>query len=98
MSDHEIETSLSLFVLFEEVARQIRAVADPLLQQLAHVCELMREVKNEQVNWRHEETTSSRTPGLPSGSGVQSGTHSYQVVNLAFSTFMFHSGMIHKLL
>ena len=59
-SDHEIETSTSVSVTPEEVARQIRAVTDPFSQQLAHLCELMRELKNEQANRRHEQTTFSR--------------------------------------
>ena len=56
MSDHEIEASASVSVTSGEVARQIKAVTDPLSQQLAHLCELMREIRNEQVNRRHKET------------------------------------------
>ena len=41
MSDPEIETSPSEAVTSEDVERQIRAVTDPLTQQLAHLCELM---------------------------------------------------------
>ena len=45
MSDHEIVTSPSVSVTSEDVARQIRAVFDSLLQQLAHLCDLMRELR-----------------------------------------------------
>ena len=39
MSDPETETSLKVSVKSEEVALQIKAVTDPLNQQLAHLCE-----------------------------------------------------------
>ena len=72
MSDHKLDTSRSVSITSEEVARQIKAVTDPLLQQLAHICELMRELKNEQLNRRHEETASARTASSFSGSGGRS--------------------------
>ena len=40
MSHHEIETSTGASVTSEEAARQIKAVTDPLPQQLAQLCEL----------------------------------------------------------
>ena len=45
MSDPEIETSSSEAVTSEDVERQIRAVTDPLTQQLAHLCESMKELR-----------------------------------------------------
>ena len=71
MSDHEIETSPSVS---DEVAWQIKPVIDPLSQQLAHLCELMRELRNEQVNRRHEETASSRAASSSLGSIGRSDT------------------------
>ena len=59
MSDHEIETSLGVFGTSEELARKMKKVTDPLPQQLAHLCDIMGELRNEQVNRRHEETASS---------------------------------------
>ena len=47
MSDREAEISWSISVTSGEVARQMRAVTDPVTQQLGHLCELMRELKNE---------------------------------------------------
>ena len=58
----------SVSVTSEEVVRQIRAVTDPLSQQLAHLCELMREHRNEQANRRHKETASSRAASSSSSS------------------------------
>ena len=69
MTDHELETSPSVSVTSEEVARQIKAVTNPLSQQLAYLCEIMRELRNEQVNRRHEETASSRAARSSSGIG-----------------------------
>ena len=61
MSDHEIENSSRFSVTSEEVAQKIRPVTELLApQQLAHICELMRELKNEQTNRRYEETASFR--------------------------------------
>ena len=58
MSDHENEKPSGVSIRPEEVAGQIRALTDLLKQQSAHLCELMRELMNEQTNRRHEETTS----------------------------------------
>ena len=58
MSDHEVEISPSVSITSEEVACQIKAVFHPLTQQLANLCELMQELKNEQAHRRHEETAS----------------------------------------
>ena len=69
MSDDEIENSWSVSVTSEEVAWLIRAVTHPLTQQLAHFCELMRELKNEQANGRHEKTAAFRATSSSSGSG-----------------------------
>ena len=59
MSDPKIETSSSEAVTFEDVECQIRALIDPLTQQLAHLCELMKELQNAQAHRRHEKTASS---------------------------------------
>ena len=67
MFDHKMETSPSVSVTSEDVARQIRAVTDALSEHLAHLCESMREFKNEQLDRRHEETGSSRTASSSSG-------------------------------
>ena len=45
MSDPKIETSSSKAVMCEDVECQIRAVTDPLSQQLALFCELMKELR-----------------------------------------------------
>ena len=67
MSNPENQTSSSVSVTSEEVARRIKAVTDPLIQQLTHLCELMRELRNEQPHRRHEETASSRTVSASTG-------------------------------
>ena len=59
-SDCEAENSSSVSVTSDEVAWPIRAVTDLLTQQLAHICNLMRELKNEHANRRHEDTASFR--------------------------------------
>ena len=61
MSDYEVETLPSVSGISEEVARQIKAVTDPLSQQIAHPSELKQEIRNEPINRRHNETTSSRS-------------------------------------
>ena len=61
MSDYEVETLPSVSGMSEEVARQIKAVTDPLFQQIAHPSELKQEIRNEQMNRRHNDTTSSRS-------------------------------------
>ena len=61
MSHPEIETSSSEAVMSEDVERQIRAVLDPLTQQLTHFCdELMKELRDAHTFRRHEQTASSR--------------------------------------
>ena len=72
LSDHKIETSPSVKIMSEEVARQIRTQTDPLSHQIAHFCDLMRELKNQQVNRRHEETASSRSATSSSDSSGRS--------------------------
>ena len=68
MSDIENETSTSESVASEDVAPQIRAVTDPLTQQLAHLCELMKELRDEQAHRCHEEAASSRAASTSTGS------------------------------
>ena len=72
MSDHETENSSSASVISEEVAQQIRAVVDPVLQQLHHICKSMCEMKNKQAKRPHEETASFRGATSLSGSGSRS--------------------------
>ena len=68
MSDPEIETSSGETVTSEDVERQIRAVTDAPTQQLAHLCELMKELQDAQTHRRHEETPSSKTVSTFAGS------------------------------
>ena len=56
----------------DDDSRQIRSVTDPLTQLVAHLWELMRELKNEQVNGRHEETDSFKAASSTSGIGNRS--------------------------
>ena len=67
MSDPEIETSSSEAVTSEDVERQIRAVTDPLTQQLGHLCELMKELRDAHTHKHHEETASSRATRSSTG-------------------------------
>ena len=60
MSDPKLETSPSEAVTSEDVERQIRVVTDPLIQQSAHLFELMKELRDAHTQRRHEETTFSR--------------------------------------
>ena len=48
-SDHELGISSSVCVTSED----FKAVTDLLMQQLAHLCELMRELRNEQMSSYH---------------------------------------------
>ena len=80
MSDHEVEASPSVSVTSEEVAWQVKAVTDPLTQQLAHLCELMQELRNEQAHRRHEEIASSRAASSSSGSAGRSDSRSHEFV------------------
>ena len=68
MSEDEIETSPCASVTSVEVARQIKAVTDPITQHLAHLCELMQELRNEQAHRLREKTASSRAAGSSAGS------------------------------
>ena len=61
MSDPENEASSNVSVTSEEVARQIKAVTDPLTQHLAHLCELMKKLGNEQAHRRQKETATLRS-------------------------------------
>ena len=72
MSDPEIETSTSEAGTSEDVERQIRAVTDPLTQQLAHLCELMKELWDAHAHRRHEETTSSIATSSSTGGTIWS--------------------------
>ena len=74
MSDHEVETSPSVSVTSEEVARQIEAVLDPISQQLAHLSELMQELRIEQAHRYHEKTASSKAASSSSGGAGWSDT------------------------
>ena len=58
MSVHEAENSSTVSVTYEEVAWQFSAITDPLTQQLAPLCDIMRELKNEKANRRHKEPDS----------------------------------------
>ena len=69
MSYHELEKKRGVSVSSEEVARQNGAVTDPFLQQFAHFCNLMQELKDEQVISCHEKTASSIIAFSSSGSG-----------------------------
>ena len=56
MSDLQNGTSTKVSATSEEVALQVKAVMDPLTQQLAHLCELMKELGNERGHRRHEKS------------------------------------------
>ena len=70
ISDPKNRTSPSESVTFQDVARQIEAVTDQLTQQLIHLCELMKELRNEQAQRRHEVAAS---PTAVSASTAQAG-------------------------
>ena len=74
MSDPKTETSPSVSVTSEEVGRQIKAVTDPLTQQLAHLCVIMQKLRNEQAHIRYEETASSRAASTSTGSASRFNT------------------------
>ena len=74
MSDLKAETSPSVSVTSEGVARQIKAVTDPLTQQLAHLCELRQKLRNEQAHRCHEEAASPRAASTSTGSAGRSDT------------------------
>ena len=50
LSDHEVDKTRSVSITCEEVVWQIRVVTDPLTQQLAHLCELICELKKKQTD------------------------------------------------
>ena len=72
MSDPKTEASSSEAVASEDVERQIRAVTDPLTQQLAQFCALLKELGDAQTHRRHKETTSSRATGSSTGNTSRS--------------------------
>ena len=72
MSDPENETATSVSVTSENIECQVRAVTDPLTQQLVHFCELMKEIRDEQAPRRHQETTSSRAASTSTSSTIRS--------------------------
>ena len=55
------------------------------MQQLAHICDLMREFRSEQAVKRHEETTSHRATSSSPGSGNRFDTPPNQEVTRLFS-------------
>ena len=82
MTDPESETSSSGAVTSEGVESQMRAVTDPLTQQLAHLCELMKDLRDAQTLRRHEEAASSRAIGSCTSSTSITDTHILQVIAL----------------
>ena len=60
ISHHEPGNPFRVCLTFEEVDRQIAAITDALRHQLAYLCELMRQLKKEQVNRRHVDAASLR--------------------------------------
>ena len=68
ISDHEVDSSYSVSITSEEVARRTKAVT---YTQLALLCDLMRELKNDQFSRRHEKTASFKAAG--SSSAVAAG-------------------------
>ena len=67
MSDTEIETSPSEAVTSEDLERQIRTVTDRLTQQLAHLCQLMKDLRDTHTHRCHEKTASSRATSSSTG-------------------------------
>ena len=53
----------------QEFVPQFSAVTDPLMQQSAHLCRMLLEVKKGETKRCHEETTSIRATTTSSGSG-----------------------------
>ena len=82
MSAPEIETSSSEAVTSEDVEFQIKAVTDPLTQQLAHLCELMKELRDAHAHRRHKDTASSS-----SSTGSTSRSDSCRTRNQPATTF-----------
>ena len=92
MSDPETGTSPSEAITSEDVARQIRAITHPLTQQLAHLCKLLKELRDEQAHRRHKETTSSRAASNFTRSTSQSDTHNHKLLNFLWKK-MFNSNV-----
>ena len=67
MSDPKLETLPSETFTSEDVERQIRAVTYPLIQQLAHLCHLIKELRDAHTQRRHEESASSRATTSSTG-------------------------------
>ena len=72
ISDPAIETTPCEAVTPESVARQISAVTDPLTRRLVHLRELMKELRDEQAQRRHEEAASCRAASTFTGSASHS--------------------------
>ena len=66
-SDPNIETSPSGVVTSEDVERHVRDVIDVLTQQLAHLCEIKKDLRDAHAHRRHEETASSRATTSSTG-------------------------------
>ena len=54
LSDPKVEKSSSEAITSENVERQVGSVTDPLTQQLAHLCELMKELRDARTHRCHE--------------------------------------------
>ena len=61
LSEQEVQNSKSASVMSEEVACQMKAITDPLTQQLAHLYQVLHELKNEQASRRHQDASSFKT-------------------------------------
>ena len=88
MSDRENATWTSESVTSEDVVRQIRAVTNPLTQELAHLWEVMKELRDERAHRRHEQTASSRAASTSTGSASWSDIH----VLLSFHAYSSKKG------
>ena len=91
MLDPEIEPSSCEAITSEDVERQIRAVIDPLTQQLAHLCELMKDVRDAKTHRHHEETASSRATSSSTGGTSWSDTCSQRI----YETWKIQTSTIH---
>ena len=71
MSDPKIEKPSSEAVTLENVEDHLlkrSPVTNPFIQQLAHLCELMKELRDAKTLRRHKETASSRIASTSAGS------------------------------
>ena len=66
--DPKIKSSPSGAVTSEDVERHGRDVIDVLTQQLAHLCEIKKDLRDAHADRRHEETAYSRATGSSTGS------------------------------